>query len=162
MALSIAGGLAAINQFLMDGLHSFALHGIVIPSPRRLTGSISCSWAIDGRTAPLLGLGPIFMAAGALTGMGVSASMMLGGTLCWAVFVPVLQHQGVFGNGLSRLVKWTLWGGVSCMVTSGLLSFALQWQSALRAFTNLVPLPVHDFRAMAQVLSLLAFAASSL
>ncbi len=37
---------------------------------------------------------PIFLAAGALTGLRVSASMLLGGTLCWAVFVPILQHQG--------------------------------------------------------------------
>ncbi|MBI5866188.1 MAG: OPT/YSL family transporter [Planctomycetes bacterium] len=35
------------------------------------------------------------------------------------------------------LVAWTLWGGTACMVTSGLLAFALQWRSALRAFSNL-------------------------
>ena len=29
-----------------------------------------------------------------MTGLRVSASMMLGGTLCWAVFVPILQYQG--------------------------------------------------------------------
>ena len=81
---------------------------------------------------------PIFLAAGALTGLRVSASMMLGGTLCWAVFVPILQHQGVIaGTGYRDIVQWTLWGGVACMVTSGLLSFALQWRSALRAFGNL-------------------------
>jgi hypothetical protein len=35
------------------------------------------------------------------------------------------------------LVGWTLWGGVACMVTSGLLSFAMQWRSALRAFGSI-------------------------
>ncbi len=35
------------------------------------------------------------------------------------------------------LVQWTLWGGVACMVTSSLLAFALQWRTALRAFTDL-------------------------
>ncbi|QOJ15417.1 MAG: OPT/YSL family transporter [Planctomycetia bacterium] len=35
------------------------------------------------------------------------------------------------------LVAWTLWGGTACMVTSGLLAFALQWRSALRAFSGL-------------------------
>ncbi|MBK8913672.1 MAG: OPT/YSL family transporter [Phycisphaerales bacterium] len=35
------------------------------------------------------------------------------------------------------LVYWTLWGGTACMVTSGLLAFALQWRSALRAFGGL-------------------------
>ena len=90
-----------------------------------------------GRTV-MLSWDPIFLAAGALTGLRVSASMMLGGTLCWAVFVPILQQQGVITeSGFRDLVQWTLWGGVACMVTSGLLSFALQWQSVLRAFRNL-------------------------
>lgn len=34
------------------------------------------------------------------------------------------------------LVGWSLWGGTACMVTSGLLSFALQWRTALRAFSG--------------------------
>ena len=81
---------------------------------------------------------PVFIAAGALTGLRVSASMMLGGTLCWAVFVPIFQQQGVItGTGYREIVSWTLWGGVACMVTSGLLSFVLRWRSALRAFANL-------------------------
>ena len=34
-------------------------------------------------------------------------------------------------------MQWTLWPGVACMVTSSLLSFALQWRTALRAFGDL-------------------------
>ncbi len=34
-------------------------------------------------------------------------------------------------------VQWTLWAGVSCMITSGLLSIAFQWRSALRTFGGL-------------------------
>ena len=78
------------------------------------------------------------MAAGALTGLRTSASMLLGGTLCWAVYVPILQYYGIIeGPGYKEIVKWTLWGGVSCMITSGLLSFGLQWRSAVRALGNL-------------------------
>jgi uncharacterized oligopeptide transporter (OPT) family protein len=81
---------------------------------------------------------PVFLAAGALTGLRVSASMILGGTLCWAVFVPILQQRGVIvGSGFTGIVPWTLWGGVACMVTSGLFSFALQWRSMLRACATL-------------------------
>jgi uncharacterized oligopeptide transporter (OPT) family protein len=81
---------------------------------------------------------PVFMAAGALTGLRTSASILLGGTLCWAVYVPILQHYGIIeGTGYKEIVKWTLWGGVSCMITSGLLSFGLQWRSAVRAFGKL-------------------------
>ena len=65
--------------------------------------------------------------------------MMLGGTLCWAVYVPILQHHGVITreSGFDTLVPWTLWGGAACMVTSGLFSFALQWRSVVRAMGNL-------------------------
>ena len=38
---------------------------------------------------------PVFIAGGALTGMRASASMFLGGTLCWAVYVPILQPKGL-------------------------------------------------------------------
>ena len=85
----------------------------------------------------------IFVAAGALVGLRASASMFLGGTLCWAVFVPILQYQGVIPLELDPntawrvVVQWTLWGGVACMVTSGLLSVVFQWRSVLRAFGSL-------------------------
>ena len=72
-----------------------------------------------------------------MTGLRVSISIMLGGTLCWAVYVPILQHYKASFRRASRviadIVKWTLWGGAACMVTSGLFSFALQWRSMLRA-----------------------------
>jgi uncharacterized oligopeptide transporter (OPT) family protein len=81
---------------------------------------------------------PMFIAAGAITGIRVTTSMLLGGILCWMVFVPIMQHQGVItGHEYRDIVQWCLWGGAACMVTSGLLSFGLQWRSAIRAFTDL-------------------------
>ena len=80
---------------------------------------------------------PIFIAAGAITGMRVCISMLLGGTLCWAVFVPIMQHAGVItGSGFRDVVQWTLWGGASCMVASGIVGFFLQWRIALSAFSG--------------------------
>ena len=138
-ALGIAGALAALNQFWAEGL--------TLISPKLAPLSIS-TWiakfndALLGKAwidrTVLFSWDPVFLAAGVLTGLRVSASMIFGATLCWAVFVPILQHEGVIaGAGYGEIVKWTLWGGVACMVTSGLLSFALQWRSALRAFGNL-------------------------
>src|SRR5207245_6582992 len=80
----------------------------------------------------------IFLAAGAITGMRVCATMLVSGTLCWAVVVPVLQANGIVqGAGFASIVQWTLWFGASCMVAAGLLSFALTWRTALSAFSDL-------------------------
>ncbi len=81
----------------------------------------------------------IFIAAGALTGLRVCASMFVSATLCWAVFVPILQSHHLISETAryEGIVEWTLWGGVSCMVTASLLSFAMQWKSIVRAFRSL-------------------------
>ena len=64
--------------------------------------------------------------------------MFIGGTLCWVVFVPILQSRGIItGNSYREIVGWTLWGGVSCMVTSGLVSFLLQWRAIAAGFQDL-------------------------
>jgi uncharacterized oligopeptide transporter (OPT) family protein len=90
-----------------------------------------------GRTV-MISWEPMFIAAGAITGLHVCWSMFLGSVTAWMIFAPILQHRGVIqGEGYAAVVQWTLWGGVACMVTSSLLSFALQWRTALAAFADL-------------------------
>jgi len=137
--LAIAGGLAALSTFWTDGLRLvhkslevFQISSLVNYLNEKLLGK---AWM--GRTV-MFNWDPIFIAAGAISGMRVCLSMLISGTLCWAVFVPIMQAQGVIeGSGFKAVVQWTLWGGTACMVTSGLLNFLLQWQSSLRAFRNL-------------------------
>src|SRR5262249_35266348 len=98
-------------------------------------GSHYAAWS--GRTV-IFSWDFMFVAAGAITGMRASATMLVSGTLCWAVLVPVLQAQGVIEvAGFAAIVQWTLWFGASCMVTAGLLSFALTWRTAVSAFRGL-------------------------
>lgn len=253
-ALGIAGVLAAISQFLTDGLRllSDKLEAVQIGS---LVGQFNAAVfgkAWMGRTV-MFAWDPIFIAAGAITGMRVSLSMFVSGTIAWAVFLPALQATGVtsrfasadFQNdtaaivfvekmrtnaspaaayvwsqlpdtvrqtlgepgltpqqraktlnpeldrllagpilyepgrfagldistdtartsataqsdtdriranrafmeeafpevarsaGFRGVVQWTLWGGTSCMVSAGLLSFFFQWKTSLRAFRQL-------------------------
>ncbi len=137
-ALAIAGVLAGLNQFWLDGLKLIS-ERLDPYSLSTLVGKLNA--AVFGKTwigrTVMFNWDPIFIAAGVLSGLRVCASMMLGGTLCWAVFVPFLQHRGIIaGSGFRDVVQWTLWGGVACMVTSGLLSFALEWRSIVRAFRN--------------------------
>jgi uncharacterized oligopeptide transporter (OPT) family protein len=253
-ALGIAGGLAAISQFWTDGLRlisssleSLQLDALVTKANGALFGK---AWM--GRTV-MFAWDPIFIAAGAITGMRVCLSMLISGTLCWAVYLPIMQSQGstwMFASvdfkdeaasaaltaklqagadplssylwnqfsepsrrtllqtnlaastrtaalakeldhlltgpslydpsrfasfkispetlslatsttkpgtlirhnrqllqeaypeiasttGFRGLVQWSLWGGTSCMVASGLLTFLLQWKTSIRAFQNL-------------------------
>jgi uncharacterized oligopeptide transporter (OPT) family protein len=144
-ALGIAGLLAALSQFWADG---FKLIDGLKWLPFQLQPASISTW-MDKFNESVLGKAwmqrtvvfawdPIFIAAGALTGLRVCSSMMLGGILCWAVFVPALQSRHIItGTEFGQIVQWTLWGGVSCMVTSGLFSFAAQWRSMLTALANL-------------------------
>jgi len=141
-ALGLAGLIAAIDKFWAEGLSTisaslerFSSGALLTGLQKWLLGSHYEIWA--GRTV-FFSWDFIFLAAGAITGMRVCATMLVSGTLCWAVVVPILQTNGVIeGVGFAAIVQWTLWFGASCMVTAGLLSFALTWRSALSAFRDL-------------------------
>ena len=141
-ALGLAGLIAAIDKFWAEGLSTisaslerFSSGALLTGLQKWLLGSHYDAWA--GRTV-VFSWDFIFLAAGAITGMRVCATMFVSGTLCWAVVVPVLQANGVIeGAGFAAIVQWTLWFGASCMVAAGLLSFALSWRTALSAFRDL-------------------------
>jgi len=137
-ALGIAGVLAAIDNFWHDG---FAL----IPKLARWSSDtlvtkfneIVFGPAWVGRTV-MFSWEPIFIASGAIMGMRVCISILIGSVVCWMMFVPAMQHAGyITGSGFRDCVQWTLWAGVACMVAEGLLNFCLQWRISLRAFRDL-------------------------
>ena len=138
-ALGWAGLLALLGKLWADGLvlvHAtlapFMIGTWITALNHRVFGP---AWM--GRTV-MLSWEPMFIAAGAITGLRVCWSMFLGSVTAWMIFTPLLQHRGIIeGAGYASIVQWTLWGGVACMVTSSLLSFALQWRTALRAFAGL-------------------------
>jgi len=144
-ALGIAGIVAAVDKFWADGFGVLsrkfaALRSLEEASSVTLLSNLSSRWLGKewiGRTVEL-NWDAVFVAAGAITGLRVCISMLLSGTVCWMVFVPILQQHGIItGAGFRNCVQWTLWGGTSCMVTSGLFSFFLQWRTALSAFRGL-------------------------
>ncbi|HEX3176855.1 MAG TPA: OPT family oligopeptide transporter [Methylomirabilota bacterium] len=138
-ALGWAGLVAAFGKLWADGLVviSAKLAPFMIGTWMTTFNERVFGPAWIGRTV-MLSWEPMFIAAGAITGLHVSSSMLLGSVTAWMIFTPLLQHAGVIeGAGYAALVQWTLWGGVACMVTSSLLAVALQWRTALRAFTDL-------------------------
>src|SRR5499425_1938861 len=98
-ALGLAGLMAAIDKFWAEGLSTisaslerFSSGALLTGLQKWLLGSHYETWA--GRTV-VFSWDFIFLAAGAITGMRASATMLVSGTLCWAVVVPLLQTQGV-------------------------------------------------------------------
>ena len=81
----------------------------------------------------------MFVGAGALVGMKTSLSLFIGGTVCWALYVPWLESQGLLpaGAGYRDSVGWTLWGGTACMVVASIVAFLFQWKSIVRSFSSL-------------------------
>jgi len=138
-ALGWAGLLAVVSKFWTEGLvvvsaklAPFMIGTWVAALNQRVFGK---EWM--GRTV-MISWEPMFIAAGAITGLHVCWSMFLGSVTAWMIFAPILQHRGIIqGEGYAAIVQWTLWGGVACMVTSSLLAFGLQWRTALRAFAEL-------------------------
>jgi len=124
-ALFASAGLGGVIAICRDAL-------AIIPSQFAIFGSrlVPYTIALDGSM--------IMVAAGAIMGFRTAWSILLGGFLAWGVAAPYMHHIGVIQElGYRSIVSWTLWGGAACMVTSGLLSFAMQWKTALRAFSGL-------------------------
>ncbi|TKJ39953.1 peptide transporter [candidate division LCP-89 bacterium B3_LCP] len=124
-ALFAAGSLGAVIAILRDALEW-------IPAQLYIFGSRLGQYTIAFDNSVLL------VAAGAIMGFRVAWSIMLGAVLCWGVFTPWMHSLGIIEElTYKSMVSWTLWGGAACMVTSGLLSFGLQWRTALRAFSGI-------------------------
>ena len=72
----------------------------------------------------------IMIAAGAIIGLRVAFSMLLGGLLNYGYLAPMMYGKGIIREfGYRGIVAWSLWGGTALMLTSGLLAFAFQWRS---------------------------------
>ena len=79
----------------------------------------------------------IMVAAGAIMGIRVAASMLVGSIIFYGVIGPILVERGIAQPGYRGIVSWVLWPSTAMMVSSGLLSFALKWRTVLRAFGGL-------------------------
>lgn len=138
-----AGGLPVVGKYLGQWFHKTInlepfTSGALIEKVQSFILGLPAYALWRGRTA-VFTWDAIFVAAGAITGIRVCVSMLVSGTLCWMVYVPILQNHGLISmkGGFREVVQWTIWGGVACMVSSGVLNFLLQWKTSLRAFRNL-------------------------
>jgi uncharacterized oligopeptide transporter (OPT) family protein len=82
----------------------------------------------------------IMIAAGAIMGIRVGVSLLVGAIFYYGILAPVLINNEVIKSGYRGIVSWTLWPATAMMVTSGLLAFGLRWRTVVRAFSGLTSL----------------------
>ncbi len=78
----------------------------------------------------------IMIAAGALMGWKVGWSLLLGAVINYGIAAPYIWERfpgAITALSYRGIVNWSLWAGASLMVTSGLLAFAMQWKTIVRA-----------------------------
>lgn len=130
-----ATALGAILSFLRGGLE---LIPDTLPRVGAFIGKHSFGKLTLGVDLSLLNLG-----AGALIGLRTTAWMAIGATICWVGIVPWTVDQGFVipsdaaPNYFGRAAKWVMWPGVTMLVVSGLLSFALKAKSIVVALKSI-------------------------
>lgn len=77
-------------------------------------------------------------AAGGLMGIKTGVSLLIGAAINFAILVPYFISEGVIENaGFKKIVVWTLWGGVSMMLTSSLFAFFSKPGQIISAFKGM-------------------------
>ena len=97
-ALGIAGIVAAADKFWAEGLTLISAHWEKFTSVallEKLQGKLFATFAVWQSRSVSFSWDGLFVAAGAITGLRVCITMLISGTLCWGVFVPMLQNSGV-------------------------------------------------------------------
>ena len=85
----------------------------------------------------------IMVAAGAIMGIRVGVSLLLGAIVYYGILGPIAVEQGWAKAGYRGIVSWTLWPATAMMLASSLLAFALRWRTVLRSFSGLAALVGH-------------------
>ena len=82
----------------------------------------------------------IMVAAGAIIGIRVGVSLLLGAIFYYGILAPIAVEQGWTRPAIKGIVRWTLWPATAMMLASSLLAFALRWRTVLRSFSGLAAL----------------------
>jgi OPT family oligopeptide transporter len=125
-ALGVAGVVGALVALSRDGLALFPDHVAVF-------GAMAAAYTLS------LEASLVMLGAGAIMGLRVALSQLAGALLCFAVLAPWAHDVGAITGkvGYRSVVSWTVWPGAAMMLTAGLLQFALEWRTVVRAFADL-------------------------
>jgi putative OPT family oligopeptide transporter len=148
-SLGIAGLLGAAVAFARSNTFAWYPKALKIPGLLNFPGTIAGHplrrWTISWD------LSLILVAAGAIIGIRVAWSMLLGGLLNYGFLAPWMYQKGIIQHlGYRGIVSWSLWGGTATMLTSGLFTLGFQWRTigqGLAGVGRMLPLGrnrIHD------------------
>lgn len=139
-SLFLAMGVGALIAWLRDGMDWASTHfhkpnlfkiPDQFPIPGlTIAGKPGMEWTFSFEASAIM------IAAGAIMGWRVGWSLLLGAILNYGVAAPYIYSHfpgAITKLGYRGIVSWSLWAGAAIMVTSGLLAFAMQWKTVLRA-----------------------------
>ena len=140
-ALALAGALGAAVAWIRDATFTFMPWNMPASLP---FGSLAIRGVPLTQLTMQWDMGLVMIAAGAISGLRVGWSMMLGAAINYLVLVPPAIQRGdiVAGNpavgiGFRDITRWSLWTGVSMMVVSSLVMLVLNGGAIVRAFSGL-------------------------
>jgi OPT family oligopeptide transporter len=134
--LGISGVAGALVAFCRDNGFKWWPSFLRIPGMIEIPGSVGGQKLIQWTISWEMSL--IMIAAGAIIGMRVASSMLLGALFNYGYLAPMMYKYGAIKElGYRGIVSWSLWGGTALMVTSGMLSFAFQWRTVGKALSSL-------------------------
>jgi uncharacterized oligopeptide transporter (OPT) family protein len=131
---AVLGAVVAIWRDLVGGLKATAAWAM--PAEIPFGPGVYCRDLLAKYTLGIEG-SLIMVAAGAIMGLRVAASMLVGSIIFYGVIGPILVEREIAQPGYRGIVSWVLWPSTAMMVASGLLSFGLKWKTVLRAFGGL-------------------------
>jgi OPT family oligopeptide transporter len=128
------------NHPILKALTKLSVIPALIPVPGKIRGLALTQWTISFEGSLIM------VGAGMLMGLRTTISMLVAALLNYGVLAPIaldhgaikthLDAHGAPALGYRAVVSFSLWPGAAIMVTSGLLTFALQWRTVLRAFSG--------------------------
>lgn len=153
-ALFVAMGVGAVIAWMRDA-HAAEGHKVlamltiisVIPSQFKVFDFLKPRGLLASQYTISLEGSLIMIGAGMLMGLRTTISMLVGAIVNYGIVAPIamdhgaikthLDAQGDPALGYRAIVSFSLWPGAALMVTSGILTFALQWRTVLRAFSGM-------------------------
>src|SRR5688572_1794712 len=125
-----AAALAMMITWFRDGRPAF------IPQTTAIGGMLT------GFAAASLTLGfswsPVLLGTGAMMGVRSAASMVLGGTVAWAVLAPwLLRNRIVDTASYGPLSSWLVWPGLGLLIAGSFVPLLLQAGSVVRSLRDI-------------------------